>query len=120
MNTIEYLRNLYEYDDWANRRILTVLKAHNSERCRQIFAHMLTTKQEYFERLYGKDSTGFDFWPDLSLDECGELSRDTKERFEQLLIKFNDEGLGMKAAYRTSEGVPQTNTFREILTHVLF
>ncbi|HKX83764.1 MAG TPA: DinB family protein, partial [Pyrinomonadaceae bacterium] len=40
--------------------------------------------------------------------------------FEELLNKFDDEGLGMKSEYKTSEGVPRSNSFREILTHVLF
>jgi uncharacterized damage-inducible protein DinB len=36
------------------------------------------------------------------------------------LAKFDDEGLGLTASYRTSEGVPHKNSFREILSHVLF
>lgn len=96
------------------------MRKHKSDRCRQILAHMLTTKQEYYDRLHGKDSTAFNFWPELSIEECSDLSNQTKERFELLLNSFDDEGLGIKAAYKTSEGVPYSNTFREILTHVLF
>jgi uncharacterized damage-inducible protein DinB len=48
------------------------------------------------------------------------MARENAERFEKLLAKFEDEGLGLTASYRTSEGVPHTNTFREVLTHVLF
>ncbi len=100
--------------------MIAALRNDHSDRSRQILAHILTTKQEYFDRLHGKDSTGFNFWPDLSLDECSELSTVTKDRFERMLDRFDDEGLGLRAAYRTSEGVPHSNTFREILTQVLF
>lgn len=120
MNTIEHLRQLFNYNDWANRRIITALKENYSDRARQILAHLLITEQEYFERLYGKDSFGFDFWPDLSLEECGNLARETAERYEKLLRKFDDEGLDITAQYRTSEGVWYENTFREMLTHVAF
>jgi uncharacterized damage-inducible protein DinB len=120
MTTVEHLRELYIYNDWANRRIVAALKINNSEKARRILAHLLITEQEYFERLYGKDSFGFDFWQDLSVEECGDLARATAERFEKLLRKFDDEGLDMKARYRTSEGVWYENTFRELLTHVLF
>ena len=120
MTTLEHLRHLFEYDDWATRRMIAALRNDHSDRSRQILAHILTTKQEYFDRLHGKDSTGFNFWPDLSLDECSELSTVTKDRFERMLDRFDDEGLGLRAAYRTSEGVPHSNTFREILTQVLF
>lgn len=120
MNSIEHLRELYVYNDWANRRIIIALKDAPSEKSRKILAHLLITEQEYFERLYGKDSFGFDFWQDLSLEECGKLARETAERYEKLLRKFDDEGLDLKTNYRTSEGVWHENSFRELLTHVLF
>lgn len=120
MNTIEHLRELFDYNDWANRRILTALKENYSERSREILAHLLITEREYFERLYGKDSTGFDFWQNLTLEECGNLARETAERYEKLIRRFDEEGLDMRAVYTTSEGVPYENTFREMLTHVLF
>ena len=120
MNSIEHLRGLFNYNDWANRRIIIALKNAPSEKSRRILAHFLITEQEYYERLYGKDSLGFDFQQDLSLEECGKLARETAERYEKLLRRFDDEGLDLKTRYRTSEGVWRENTFRELLTHVLF
>jgi uncharacterized damage-inducible protein DinB len=120
MNSLELLRQIFDYNDWANRRIITALKENRSEKARRILAHLLITEQEYFERLYGKDSKGFDFWQDLSLEECGALAREISERYEKLLRKFDEEGLDLTANYRTSEGEWKENTFREILTHVPF
>ncbi len=120
MNTVEHLRSLFAYNDWANRRIIVSLKENECERARQILAHLLTTEQEYFDRLYGKDSTGFDFWPDLSIAECSQLAKDSNERYERLLKRFDDEGLDLYIRYKTSEGVERENDFREMLTHVLF
>jgi len=120
MDTIEHLRGLYAYNDWANRRIITALKENYVEKSHKILAHLLITEREYFERLYGKDSKGFDFWQDLSLEECGSLARETAERYEKLLRRFEDEGLDLTARYRTSEGDWKENTFREMLTHVVF
>ena len=120
MYSVEHLRQLYIYNDWANRRLLTALKENYVEKAHRILAHLLITEQEYFERLYGKDSKGFDFWQDLTLEECGALARETAERYEKLLRRFEDEGLDLRARYRTSEGVWHENTYRELLTHVLF
>jgi len=119
METIEHLRQLFAYNDWANRRIIVSLKNAESERSRRILAHLLTTEQEFFERLYGKDSTGFDFWPNLTIAECGDLAKATAERYEKLLRRFDEEGLAIKALYRNSSGVKFENTYREIFTHVL-
>lgn len=119
MQTVEHLRQLFRYNDWANRRILVALKSAVSPRSLSILAHLLITEREYYERLFGKDSTGFDFWPSLSIDECGALARENAECFEKLLRRFEDEGLDITVKYRTSEGLPCENTFRELLTHVV-
>lgn len=120
MNTIEHLRRLFAYNDWANRRIIRALESAESTRARKILAHVLLTEQEYFERLGGKDSTGFDFWQDLSLEECAKLARRNRANFELLLEKSGDEHLEQIARYKTSEGVAYQNDYRELLTHVLF
>lgn len=120
MNSLEHLRQIFDYNDWANRRIITALKENYAEKSHRILAHLLITEKEYYERLFGKDSKGFDFWQNLSLEECGALARETAEKYEKLLRKFDEEGLDLNAEYRTSEGEWKENTFREILTHVPF
>lgn len=119
MDTVEYLRGLFAYNDWANRRMIVSIKENGCEKARRILAHLLITEKEYFERLYGKDSTGFDFWPDLSTEECGELARETNERYEKLLRRFDDEGLDLYIRYKTSKGIEHENSFRELLSHVI-
>ncbi|HEX8735172.1 MAG TPA: DinB family protein [Pyrinomonadaceae bacterium] len=120
MNTVEHLRQLFAYNDWANRRLIVALKDAPSAKSQKILAHLLITEQEYFGRLHGKDSTGFAFWQDLSLEDCAALARETSEKYEKLLRRFDDEGLDIAAGYKTSEGVAYENTYRELLTHVLF
>ena len=116
---IEHLRHLFEYDDWANRLTIAALEASDSVKARQILAHILITKQEYFERLSGKDSTGFDFWPDLTIGECRTLADSTTESYASLLHNADESLLDRLTSYKTSEGVPYENTYRELLTHVL-
>jgi len=119
MQTLEHLRQLFEYDDWANRRTIDAVQKGASDKSRQILAHLLITKQEYYERLSGKDSTGFDFWPDLSFDECRSLVAVTNENYRKLLSEEDEALLDRTASYKTSEGVPHEHTYRDLLTHVL-
>lgn len=120
MNSIEYLRELYAYNDWANRVLVRTLKENKCAKAIEYLSHVLLTEKEYFERLYGKDSTGFDFWQKLSIEQCSVLAKETAELYERLLKKFDDEGLGQSVIYYTSEGNQVQNTFHEILMHVLF
>lgn len=119
MNTIDHLRQLFEYDDWANRKTIEALESIESTKSQSILAHILITKQEYFDRLAGKDSTGFDFWPGLTLQDCRRLADATTQNYRELLASGDDFLLERVAAYKTSEGVPHENTYRELLTHVL-
>lgn len=119
MYSIEHLRELFIYNDWANRRLINSLKTNPSAKAQKLVAHLLITEDEYYARLHGKDSTGFEFWPDFSLEECGRIARRSAENYDLLLGKFEDEGLGTKIAYRTSAGETVENSFREVLTHVL-
>ncbi|MEZ5343981.1 MAG: DinB family protein [Pyrinomonadaceae bacterium] len=120
MNTKEHFEQLFDYNDWANRRVVAALRNTSSENALKYLSHVLLTEREYYERLYGKDSTGFDFWQSLSLTECSETAKENAELFEKLLMNFDDEGLGQTAHYYTSDGTPVNNTFREVLSHVLF
>ena len=120
MNSLEHLRELFAFNDWANSRLVFALRDAPSEKALRILAHILTTEQEYFERLYGKDSTGFDFWPKRSREECKDLVRENAERYLNLLKNFDDEGLDLTTNYKTSEGIAYRNTYREMLTHVLY
>jgi uncharacterized damage-inducible protein DinB len=119
MQTIEHLRELFRYNDWANRRLIVAIKENRSERCQQILVHLLTTEQEYIARFFGKDSTGFNFWPELPIEDCGNLARDIAENYDKLLRRFDEEGLDVVARYRTSKGERKENDFRELLTHVI-
>ena len=120
METISHLKRLYRFNDWANRIVVRLARSTGSRKSLSYLSHILITENEYCARLFGKDSTGFDFWPDLDIDECSNLAMENFERFNKLLEGFDDEGLGQRVSYKTSEGVEFENSFREILTHVLF
>lgn len=120
MQTVEHFRQSFTYNDWANRRIVAALTENPIERARRILAHLLITEKEYFERLFGKDSTGFDFWQDLSIDGCGELALETAEIYKQFLSQLAEEDLDRIAHYKNSVGESYANNYRELFSHVLF
>jgi uncharacterized damage-inducible protein DinB len=120
MYTIEHLRELFTFNDWANRKLIASLRKHSSTSALRYIVHVLITEKEYFERLRGKDSTGFNFWPEPDLGDCEGFAQENAVNYERLLKNIDDNGINSIANYKTSEGLPYENTFREMLTHVLF
>lgn len=120
MNTIEHLRHLFTFNDRANSELIGALKNGRSDRAVRLLSHLLITEKEYFERLGGKDSTGFDFWPEMTLEQCEAMAGENTANYMGLLDGLDEAGLDRDVKYRTSAGEPYENSFREMLTHVLF
>ena len=65
MQTLESLRQLVAFNEWANRRMIASLKAFENQSAKAIRAlsHLLIAEKEWMTRmLHNEDSTGFDFW----------------------------------------------------------
>lgn len=120
MHTLEHLRELFAFNDWANRKLIVAVEDNDCARGRELLAHLLITEKEYFARLGGADSTGFDFWPDLSLEACERLRRENTRYYFEFLDGIDEDELEIRTRYKTSEGVARENSYREMLTHTLF
>ena len=122
MGEIGMLRRLFAYDRWANRLTFDSLRRSpsNNEKARRAFVHLLTAEREWLSRLReNKDTTGFDFWPEMSLDDCEALMGETHGAYEALLDGLAEADLGRVASYKNSKGVAYRTSFRDILTHVV-
>jgi uncharacterized damage-inducible protein DinB len=123
MNSIESLRQLFTYNEWANRRILDSFgdapnRSHGAVRA---FAHLLVAEKMWLVRLLrNEDTTGFDFWQASTLDECAALAEENHRAYAEVLKSLTEETLDSVAAYRNSKGVEYRTSFNDILTHVLF
>jgi uncharacterized damage-inducible protein DinB len=123
MHTLESLRQLVEFNAWANRRLIESLRISESEsdRALRALSHLLVAEKEWLNRmLYNEDSTGTDFWPASTLDECEALANEMAEAYTTFLNDLTEEALDLTASYKNSKGTPYTTSFRDILTHVLF
>lgn len=121
MNTIEMLRQFNAYNIWANERVLASLKESKDEEALRYFAHILIAEKTWLLRLQTNlDNTGFNFWPDYSIEGCEELLKENKKTFDDFFSELTEETLELTATYKNSKGIEFTNTCREIFTHVFF
>lgn len=124
MDTLRYLRQFLAYNGWANRQAIEAFDTQDSDKnlsseVGRLLSHLLLAEREWFARLDGKDSTGFDFWQPLSIEDCRKLHARNDEDYTQLLATLSsDDNLNRTVSYTNSKGVSYQNTIREVLTHV--
>src|SRR5215212_1338142 len=122
METVETLRRMCAYNEWANLRTIKSLKQQASPSAKGIRAlsHLLIAEQEWLTRLLkNENSTGKDFWPTSTLEQCEALFDDMRKAYLALLAELTEAGLDATATYKNSKGIEYTTSFRDILSHVL-
>ncbi len=121
METIETLRRLYDYNSWANHRLINALKepANQSAKALRALTHLIFAEQEWLLRLSAqKDSTGVNFWAELTLAECEALNEQNQLAFANLFGKLDELQLDSFAVYKNSKGNEFHTAFRDVLTQV--
>src|SRR5687767_1311221 len=113
MQTLESLRQLVVFNEWANRRMLESLKAFEGQSAKALrpLSHLLIAEKEWMTRmLHNEDSTGFDFWPASTLDECEALANDTAKAYADFVNQMTEEKLDHTATYKNSKGTEYITT----------
>ncbi len=121
MDTVKALRHLCAYNQWANLLTIDSLKdsSNSSPKALQALTHLLIAEREWLWRLEeNRDTTGFNFWPELSLDECQALMDENHKAYTSLLDNLAEDDLERTASYKNSKGVAYRTSYRDILTHV--
>jgi uncharacterized damage-inducible protein DinB len=122
MQTVEELRNLLNYNRWANHRTIASLKASPNPPAKAIRAltHLLIAEKTWLLRLQeNMDSTGFDFWPSASVEECETLAEKTALSYGEFVSNLTEGRLESVATYKNSKGIEYETTYRDILVHVV-
>ena len=122
MQTIEELRDLLDYNIWANRRAIAALKALPAPPAQALRAltHLLIAERAWLRRFHAEpDSTGFNFWPDNSLADCEALAEEMAGAYQAFVAGLSEAGLDSTATYKNSKGVEYSTPYREMLMHVV-
>ena len=121
MQTLETIRQLFTYNRWANRRVLDSFKDPSNRRgeAGRVVAHLLIAEKMWLVRLLNNaDTTGFDFWPELGLEECEALADENRKAYANLFDDLTEDALDSVATYKNSKGVEYRTSYRDILLHV--
>ena len=120
MEMLEHLRRQFVYEEWANREVLSAVRANHETKGRllQLMAHILSAQKLWLQRLKQQKQT-LPVWPEFNPEECEtqatEIGRLWREYFETLAPTHLSDTI----SYKNTKGEAWTDTVQDILTHVL-
>src|SRR5882762_11948854 len=117
MDLLEHLRRQFVYDAWANREVLSGLRAspHPPTRSLQLLAHILSAERLWLERIR-KQPQSLPVWPEFSLDQCGAQITELDRLIQDYLGQLSSITLSEVAVYLNNKGQPWKSTVQDILT----
>ena len=120
MSHLSYIRRLYAYNHWANRKTLASLNEGQppAELTLKRMAHILAAEHTWYSRLTGQESS-VPVWPDLTLDEISRHMDTLRGFWVAYLDSLEEADLTATIEYKNSRGTSFTSRRDDILQHVI-
>jgi len=120
-NLLNQFHRLFEYDLWANKKIIEALKTSDktSEREVEIFSHIIGAGQLWYQRITGGEYSPQLVWPKTSLEECKPILEKNHKLWLDYLAKIKIDNLSEKISYTTSKGESYESSIYDILMQVI-
>lgn len=115
----EFFEKLAAHMKWADQRVQeSLVDARNPPpHTLDLMAHLVATEHVWLARLRG-EAPDLAPWPQLSLNQCAELSARSAEELSALIESLDEIALDGGVTYRNSLGDEYTNSVADILIHV--
>jgi uncharacterized damage-inducible protein DinB len=120
MTMLEHIGNLFSYDDWANREVLTSLETLGSPPGRSVkfLAHIISAERLWLERLLTQKQTD-PVWPLFTLKDCKAGIDQLPRLWKNYLTSLGEAGLSDSCTYKNTKGDTFTSKKQDILLHVV-
>lgn len=123
MGSLTIVRRLFEYDHWANQRLLQALQAWATPDSHlvAVTAHILAAEQIWLSRLQGNERPvePAAAWPALTPAGVGDLLAQLQRDYAAYLDGLNEATLDMRCAYTDNRGRAYDDRICDVLLHVL-
>lgn len=116
-----YFARLFEYDRWANRRVLEAMESLDDRlptKPVDRLSHLLICQKMWNQRFVGVEVTIKNFFPSWTLAQVQENEREISALMERFIADLPAERWFTPFAYTDSEGGRFTNQPIEILTQL--
>ena len=111
---------LFNYNRFANDLILkTVIDTHAPQKPLQLFAHLLTAEQVWYDRCHSLPNKFASPWFEYTVEECVQLVPECHERWIGYLNELTDADFTQIIKYQNFRGETWEDGLADILTHVI-
>ncbi len=117
---LEHISKLFSYDDWANREVLSSLRAIDAPPARSVglLSHILSAERLWLERLELQKQT-LAVWPTFTLDQCKSEIDQLAGLWKDYLSSLSEAGLTDSINYKNTKGEKFTSQKQDVLLHVV-
>jgi uncharacterized damage-inducible protein DinB len=120
MTMLSHIKQLFSYDDWANREVFGALHSLDAppERSIKLLAHILSAEGLWLERLLAQTQT-LPVWPLFTLEQCKLEVEQLPGLWKNYLTSLGEAGLSNSLSYKNTKGESFTSLKQDILLHVV-
>jgi uncharacterized damage-inducible protein DinB len=114
----EQLKSLFEYEMWANARILDSIAQlrETDEKILDLMAHILLVQMVWYSRIAGV--TAPPVWEKKSFQQIKDICEVNKKILTPFIEKQTKDILNSEVNYKNTKGEKFSNTVIQILTHL--
>ena len=115
----EHFINLFEYNDWANRKIFYVLRDldHTPKSILDILSHIILSQETWLGRIKGDYTNSF--WEDVALSDLEKRSQTNTADWLQMMKNSTENDLNKKYSYHNTKGARFETSLKDIITHLI-
>ncbi len=116
-----YLQKLYEYNAWANNRVLLALQQQQctDSHVLTLLSHVMAAQLLWLHRVRGWPPPDVELWKQYPPDELAVLHARGAEGWKEFLNEVNEDDLYRTLKYTNYTGQPFENRVLEILVHTV-
>jgi uncharacterized damage-inducible protein DinB len=117
-----YFISLFNYDHYANERILeAIIKCNRPENAVNLFSHLLTAQQVWLNRCLCLAPAAVELWPSLEgkTDTLADLIKNNHQTRINYLNSLKEPDFDKIINYKNTKGDSFDNPLNNILAHVV-
>lgn len=119
----KYFLDLFEYNNWANDKIILKLHELNYEFKEQhplkILSHIISSQDTWLERVKGTKTYNIFLWEEYSIQEIEVLSISSHKGWIKFISKMSEKNFDSVCSYKNSKGEKNSRSYQDIIQHLI-